>query len=346
MTVEVTRPDLVKLLQERGEGYWQDELGKAKHAVTLYGVAVFVGLGMYLLPLFAMDSIDQGTQSFLTLGAFFVNFGATLYAGAAQSSLLPFMDAKPWAHWLSVILMMLIGCGGLIWWFFFSHYNEKAEKNIRLAFLEGGGKVAKSIPIPAPSASSPPKQNDQPIVYGEDFEGWIARLDAYLESLGLPTRSVHFRPGSLAYGYREEMPPEEFLKTGYNKTIDDAPAPLVAAKSAEPVPAETVEMEVTGPDGSKRRVPISAQKWKELVDGGQVQRLARECKVVILSTAGEREERWMLKEDFLNGGDFDRLYDSARDCLYGIEFHENGELQQRPVTKDEFEFIKRQQAQI
>lgn len=56
----------------------------------------------------------------------------------------------------------------------------------------------------------------------EEFSAWADALDAYLASVNVETRSQHFGPLALAYGFVNKMEPADFVRTGYDKYADPA----------------------------------------------------------------------------------------------------------------------------
>jgi hypothetical protein len=76
---------------------------------------------------------------------------------------------------------------------------------------------------PQAAGSVPHGAAEHPVQEGHRQQTWLDRLDEHCRRIGTPTRWHHFHPEALAYGVLCGMPPEDFLKRGYNKRIADLP---------------------------------------------------------------------------------------------------------------------------
>lgn len=136
-------PDLVNLVRQHGEQYWLAKMKSAKIAVVVYGIAILVAFAVRF-------AVSMSTGVLLGMSAvlpWLVMFVATIYAGANQVPLLPFMNSKVASHWVVVIILAIFGCAGILWLAIFMHYNRKAETALKAAIKEAQA--------PPPSGISP-----------------------------------------------------------------------------------------------------------------------------------------------------------------------------------------------
>ncbi|MCH8815664.1 MAG: zinc ribbon domain-containing protein [Chloroflexi bacterium] len=235
-------PEWAKLYQERGEQFWRDELQKAKNAAIVYGVIV---IATFALVFFVGNEI-------IFFLAWLMLAGGTIYAGASQVQLLPFMDAKLVSHWVTVSILALTGCAGLLWLFLFIYYNSKAEKNLKLLFdavrtsPEGtaGDETSQDTAEREESQSKGTKGAKPPVAEGaDDSEGvaqhnwsimapedalpdlkrWLHTVDLYLLEANLSTRTGHFATPALWHGFVSNTEPEQFVRHGYNQGSEVPP---------------------------------------------------------------------------------------------------------------------------
>ncbi|HXH62401.1 MAG TPA: hypothetical protein VNI20_13720 [Fimbriimonadaceae bacterium] len=116
------KPEHVALLKQYGREHWLALHKKAQNALYVYAAAIVVAIALRFLAPGPMVFIGWALVS-----------AATIYVGAIQVPLLPFMNAKPAGHWTVVALLALFGCGGILWFLLFLNYNNKAKAAIELA---------------------------------------------------------------------------------------------------------------------------------------------------------------------------------------------------------------------
>lgn len=134
-------PELVQLVRARGEDYWRGELKKAQVAVIVYGVVLLIAIGVRVA---FMDTVVGTLIPWLALA------GATIFAGASQVTLLPFMNSKPGSHWIIVIVLAILGCGGILWLALFASYNSKAKRALEAAIVASHAPDSALSPYPRP----------------------------------------------------------------------------------------------------------------------------------------------------------------------------------------------------
>ena len=200
-------PDLVGLVQERGEQYWRDELQMAKTAVIVYAVVIVLAIG---LRLGATDPYASGVIPYLLAA------GATIYAGASQVRLLPFMDAKLVSHLIAVGLFALLGFFGPLWLLFFVSSNSKAKRNLEMMFVAAkelgesprGVERERLVALP-PRLGEVLSEEEM-----EKFSSFLHSVDTMLQEQGLPRTDSMYAPEALWHAYVNGMDAEWLYSTG------------------------------------------------------------------------------------------------------------------------------------
>lgn len=129
----VTDEQLLQLVQEKGEEYWICELKKSRRAVLVFAAVFVVSLLLVLLrarvaPEFlrAQPMIAQ----LLALLPWVLVMAGTLYVGACQVRLLPFMNSQLLLHWLIVSVFAVVVCAAPLWLAMFAGSNSIAKRRL------------------------------------------------------------------------------------------------------------------------------------------------------------------------------------------------------------------------
>jgi hypothetical protein len=218
------RSRLTDLVISKGPEYWRERVKESREANHNYGVCVLTLLVAHIM-LMCVGATE------LALGLGFVTWAAhgvfLVRAAVYLGSLLPFLRASKIIHYIATAILVLVGCGGVLWWLIFWWETRRAAAVIDdiILHLPTGDSVQSTQapsalgvvdqPEVATTSTAPPRTDlDQP-----SYDSWVAKLDTYLASSGLPTRSQHFSPAALRYGAAQSMDPADFVRSAYDKLL-------------------------------------------------------------------------------------------------------------------------------